>query len=119
MRRPSRPSPRPCSWPPDHGCRIRLLITAFVNPIKEFGVLTAIGVMLAMGLSLSLIPAILILVKPPKVRVSKDKTKKDGPLTRILQTLVHWAVSRSKLLVAAVTVICGVRPWCRPGTLKA
>lgn len=81
------------------------LITAFVNPIKEFGVLTAIGVMLAMGLSLSLIPAILILVKPPKVRVSKDKTKKDGPLTRILQTLVHWAVSRSKLLVAAVTVI--------------
>lgn len=81
------------------------LITAFVHPIREFGVLTAVGVMLAMGLSLSLVPALLVLVKEPEVRQGKEKAQKDGPLTRILHTFVHWAVHRPRLLVLIVTAI--------------
>ena len=81
------------------------LNTAFVHPIREFGVLTAVGVMLAMGLSLSLVPALLVLVKEPEVRQGKEKAQKDGPLTRILHTFVHWAVHRPRLLVLIVTAI--------------
>lgn len=80
------------------------LITAFVQPIREFGVLTAIGVLLAMALSLGLVPALLILVQEPKVKLA-DSTRKDGPLTRILKALTGWAVDYPKRLAAVVGVI--------------
>ena len=81
------------------------LITAFVHPIREFGVLTAIGVMLAMGLSLSLVPALLVLVKEPRaVRKNGEEKEKDGLLTSMLLRFVHWAVNRPKRLAAAVAV---------------
>lgn len=81
------------------------LVTAFVEPIREFGVFTAIGVMLAMGLSLSLVPALLILVKEPRVRLTEDKPEKDGPLTRLLQAFVRLAVTRPKGVLAVVAFI--------------
>lgn len=84
------------------------LITAFVHPIREFGVLTAIGVMLAMGLSLSLVPALLILVKEPQARVARkndEEEGKDSILTSVLLRFVHWAVNRPKRLAAAVGVV--------------
>ncbi|HOB40136.1 MAG: MMPL family transporter [Limnochordia bacterium] len=81
------------------------LITAFVEPIREFGVLTAVGVILAMALSLSLVPAILMLVKEPKVRLAEDKPAREGLLTRILLSFVHWAVYRPKRLVAVVVAL--------------
>jgi len=81
------------------------LITAFVHPIREFGVLTAIGVMLAMALSLSLVPALLILVREPRVRLAEDKPEKEGPLSCLLQAFVTWAVARPKQLTAVVGVL--------------
>ena len=69
------------------------LITAFVHPIREFGVLTAIGVMLAMALSLSLVPAFDL--GAGAQGQTRDKPKKDGLLTRILHTFVAWATHRS------------------------
>lgn len=84
------------------------LITAFVHPIREFGVLTAIGVMLAMGLSLSLVPAFLILVKEPQARAARkndEEEGKDSILTSVLLRFVHWAVNRPKRLAAAVGVV--------------
>ncbi len=47
------------------------LITAGIAPVREFGVLTAVGVFLAFGLSFTLLPAILLLVSTP-VQVHKD-----------------------------------------------
>ena len=81
------------------------LITAFVQPMREFGVLTAIGVFLAMALSLSLVPALLSLVKEPQVTQDKEKTNKSGLLTRILDTLTSWAVDYPRRLFAAVLII--------------
>ncbi len=84
------------------------LITAFVHPIREFGVLTAIGVMLAMGLSLSLTPALLMLFKEPKP--SKSSGEKQGFLTKLLSTLTSWAIASPKqvtVIVLLVTVLLG------------
>lgn len=81
------------------------LITAFVHPMREFGVLTAIGVFLAMVLSLSFVPALLILVKEPEVRREKTSQGHDGFLTRILNTLSSWAIDHPRKLAIGVLII--------------
>lgn len=80
------------------------LVTAFVHPIREFGVLTAIGVVIAMGLSLSLVPALLILAREPKVKVNKDE-KNRGFLASLLDTFTRWAVIYPRKLTVAVLVV--------------
>ena len=78
------------------------LITAFVQPIKEFGVITAVGVMIAMTLSLSLIPAMLVLWKKPEV---KQEKREAGVLNRFLKTLTQWTSSRPAYITAIAVVI--------------
>lgn len=78
------------------------LITAFVHPIREFGVLTAIGVMLAMFLSLSLTPALLILFKEPR---PKTEQKEMGFLTRLLGGLTRWSIEQPGKVFAVVLVL--------------
>mgnify|MGYP000885112419 FL=1 len=78
------------------------LITAFVQPIKEFGVITAVGVMIAMTLSLSLIPAMLVLWKKPEV---KQEKREAGVLNRFLKTLTQWTISRPAYITAIAVVI--------------
>lgn len=66
------------------------LVTAFVHPIREFGVLTGIGVLIAMTLSLSLIPAMLALAKEPSVKEAREE---EGLLTRFLSAITRWTIS--------------------------
>lgn len=83
------------------------LVTAFVHPIREFGVLTAIGVMLAMSLSLSLIPALLILFKEPKPRAEREDT---SLLTKVLGFLTGWSIEQPRkvfIVVLALVVVFG------------
>ncbi len=80
------------------------LITAFVHPMREFGVLTAIGVFLAMLLSLSLVPALLILVKEPRVKLETEKGQ-DGLLTRILNALSSWTMDHPRKLALGVLIV--------------
>ncbi len=81
------------------------LVTAFVQPMRDFGVLTAIGVFLAMVLSISLVPAFLILVREPKVKRGTGKTEKEGLLTRFLHTLSNWAIDQPRRLLIAVILL--------------
>lgn len=80
------------------------LITAFVHPIREFGVLTAIGVVLAMGLSLSLVPALLVLAKEPRVK-NAGETENKGLLTKLLDTFTAWVVNHPRKLSVAVILV--------------
>lgn len=92
------------------------LITAFVHPIREFGVLTALGVVISMGLSLTLVPAILILAKQPKEKLKanidgKFAISNDGFLDKLLDTLTKWTVSkqsRVKIIVLIIFVVFGL-----------
>jgi len=81
------------------------LITAFVMPMREFGVLTAIGVFLAMVLSLSLVPALLVLAKEPKITSDKTKSGQNGILTRALHALSRWAIDYPRRLLGAVILV--------------
>ena len=78
------------------------LITAFVHPIREFGVLTGLGVLIAMGLSLTLIPAILILVKPPHKKAEAEERR--GLLDKLLSTLTRWTIFNPRRVIAAILI---------------
>ncbi len=78
------------------------LITAFVHPIREFGVLTAIGVIFAMLLSLSLIPALIILFKAPQ---AKEGRKERDFLTRTLGALTRWVIGHPRKVLVAVLAL--------------
>jgi hypothetical protein len=57
------------------------LLSSFFLPQKQFGIVTAIGVLAAMLFSLVLIPAVLSLLQPPKPRIRGTGAQ---PLTRVL-----------------------------------
>ena len=81
------------------------LLSSFFIPQKEFGVITAVGVLAAMVLSLFLIPAFLSLLKPPKVR----RSGRVRPLTRLLLGFEHAIIRhRRAVLVIAVLIIAGM-----------
>jgi len=75
------------------------LLTAFFVPQRQFGVTTAIGVLAAMFFSLVLIPAVLSLLKKPRVR---DLSKGRRPLVRVLLGFEKVIIGHRKtvLLVA-------------------
>jgi hypothetical protein len=72
------------------------LLTAFFVPQRQFGIVTAIGVLAAMLLSLVLIPAVLALLKKPRVR---DLSKGLRPLTRVLLGFERVIVGHRKTVL--------------------
>ena len=80
------------------------LLTAFFVPQRQFGITTAIGVLAAMLFSLVLIPAVLSLLKKPRVR---DLSKGRRPLVRVLLGFEKVIVGHRKtvLLVALAVFI--------------
>ena len=81
------------------------LLTAFFVPQRQFGVVTAIGVLAAMVFSLVLIPAVLALLKKPRVR---DLSKGLRPLTRVLLGFERVIVGHRKTVLVAAVVVFGV-----------
>ena len=78
------------------------LLTAFFIPQRQFGIITAIGVLAAMLFSLVLIPAILSLLKKPRVR---DLSKGRRPLVRVLLAFEKAIVGHRKtVLLMALAV---------------
>lgn len=79
------------------------LLTAGVQPIREFGLYTAIGVFVAFILAFTLLPSIMLLMKKPKVvQHRKNKLLWVNSLGR----LFIWVLrNRLKVLAAAVLVV--------------
>jgi len=81
------------------------LLTAFMVPQRHFGIVTAIGVLAAMVFSLVLIPAVMSLLKKPRVR---DLSKGLRPLTRVLMGFEKAIVGHRKTVMVVALVIFGV-----------
>jgi len=81
------------------------LLTAFMVPQRHFGIVTAIGVLAAMVFSLVLIPAVMSLLKKPRVR---DLSKGLRPLTRVLIGFERAIVGHRKTVMVVALVIFGV-----------
>jgi len=81
------------------------LLTAFMVPQRQFGIVTAIGVLAAMLFSLVLIPAVMSLLKKPRVR---DLSKGLRPLTRVLIGFEKVIVGHRKTVLVVALIIFGV-----------
>ncbi|MCK4570738.1 RND family transporter [Candidatus Bipolaricaulota bacterium] len=81
------------------------LLTAFMVPQRHFGIVTAIGVIAAMLFSLVLIPAVMSLLKKPRVR---DLSKGLRPLTRVLLGFEKVIIGHRKTVLAVALIIFGV-----------
>jgi hydrophobe/amphiphile efflux-3 (HAE3) family protein len=82
------------------------LLSSFFLPQKQFGVVTALGVLAAMVFSLAMIPAVLSLLKTPKVRTTEKGLR---PMTRVLLAFERvvdrrhrWVLIGAVLLIAAM-----------------
>jgi len=82
------------------------LLTAFMVPQRHFGIVTAIGVLAAMVFSLVLIPALMSLLKKPRVR---DLSKGLRPLTQVLMGFEKViAGHRKTVLIVALIIFVGM-----------
>ncbi len=82
------------------------LLTVNMQPVKNFGIFTAIGVLLAFFLAYTLLPALLILVKPPKSVLEKSFTK--NTWYPVLHKSFKWILPRYKKIAVLFILVLGV-----------
>ncbi len=78
------------------------LISAFLKPIREFALFSAFGVLVSFAISLTLIPAILSLLKLPKKRGGATASQRKAPraLARFAHRRAAWLLGGAFLLFA-------------------
>jgi predicted RND superfamily exporter protein len=90
-----------------------------LRPLREFGLFTAFGVGVAFMISMTLIPAVLSLVKiPTKIKPDLSKKKGDGLLNIVLNSLStattksYWLVlsMAAGLVIIAAVALTGLNP---------
>ena len=81
------------------------LLSAFFLPQRQFGIVTAIGVLAAMLFSLVLIPAVFSILKKPRVR---DLSKGLRPLTKVLLGFEKIIIGHRKVVLLVALIIFGV-----------
>lgn len=81
------------------------LATSFVISIRQFGIAAAFGVLAAMILSLSLIPAILVLQKVP--RHLKKKKSYRFSLSSVLKKLGGFVAQHAKVVIVLASFVLG------------
>jgi len=81
------------------------LATSFVIPIQQFGISAAFGVLSAMVLSLTLIPAVLVLQKVPR-HLEKKKTPRLS-LSFLLKKLGRFVAQHAKIVIILASFILG------------
>lgn len=79
------------------------LMTSTIRPIYNFGLFTGISVLLTFVLSFTLLPAMLVLLGKPQLRVPRQEGHSwDGVLGRLFRTVLarrHWVVAISALVL--------------------
>ncbi len=86
------------------------MTTSAIMPIRDFGIITAVGICAAFVLSLAYIPAVLAMLplKPSPVRRRSPDARGQGSLTRLLTGMDALAGRRPSLTLAAFGVIAAL-----------
>ena len=89
------------------------LMTSDLKPVRDFGLFSAIGVLLSLGLILFGLPSLLILCPHSEVRIAAGQNKRWRKLGTFL-TLHHKSVTAA-FVVGSVVASCGLL-WVRTET---
>jgi predicted RND superfamily exporter protein len=81
------------------------LIFSNIQPISDFGIYTSVGIMMAYGLTYTMLPAILFLAKPKKLYVYASS---DDFWTSKLHAWLRWIIRKRKWVIAGTFVVCAV-----------
>ncbi len=84
------------------GIGFATLGTASIPPLQEFGLYTAIGVMVAFCLAFTLLPALLILTDPKRLLPSTNAT---SPWDSRLPSLFRWTIHNRRAILIGFSVI--------------
>ena len=84
------------------GIGFATLGTASIPPLQEFGLYTAIGVLLAFCLAFTLLPALLVLTDPSKLL---PRLEQDSPWDRRLPELFGWTIRHRRAILIAFGAI--------------
>ena len=77
-----------------------------MQPVKDFGIYVALGVIVAFFLAYTLLPALLILIKPPKRVLKKSFIK--NTWYPVLHGSFKWLLGRYRLIGVVFVVVLGV-----------
>jgi predicted RND superfamily exporter protein len=83
------------------------LVFSNIEPISDFGIYTSVGIMLAYGLTYTLLPAILLLAKPKRLYMYASS---DDFWTKYLHAFLRWILRRRyKIMYGSVALlaVCG------------
>ncbi len=84
------------------GIGFATLGTASIPPLQEFGVFTAIGVVLAFCLAFALLPALLVLTDPAKLLPTLQQ---GSPWDQRLPRLFQWTIRKRRIILLAFGAI--------------
>lgn len=76
-----------------------------ITLMKDFGLFTAFGVLVALLISLTFIPAMLLLLPIPRKVIDKKGDGQDRMLARILGRIAHLVVSKTRLVLVSMVII--------------
>jgi hypothetical protein len=79
------------------------LVLSNIEPISNFGIYTSVGIMLAYGLTYSLLPAILFLAQPTRLNTF---ALSDDFWTNKLHSSFRWIIRRRYAVIAGTAAVC-------------
>jgi predicted RND superfamily exporter protein len=81
------------------------LVLSNIQPISDFGIYTSIGIMLAYGLTYTMLPAILLLAKPERLYLY---AMSDDFWTKKLHFSLRWIIRNRKFITIGSVVVVGL-----------
>ncbi|MBL0126984.1 MAG: MMPL family transporter [Flavobacteriales bacterium] len=84
------------------GIGFATLGTASIPPLQEFGMYTAIGVLVAFLLAFTMLPALLVLIDPRKLLPVKDS---GSPWDRRLPQLFQWTIRNRRRIILGTGIV--------------
>lgn len=85
------------------------LMSSGVTPIMDFGIYTGIGVFIAFGLAFSMLPALMVLVKTPKIAQKRGQDKLFW--NRQLHRAFRWTLRNRKGIAVGSLLVLGLSAW--------
>ncbi len=86
------------------------LATNQISAIREWGIFSAIGVLFAVIISTSIIPAVFILMphRMPVILMKRDKTVKKTVIDKIIRIVTIGSIKYNRAVLIVVTVLIGL-----------
>lgn len=87
------------------------LMLADIPPVWVFGAFVAVGVMAAWLLTVTFVPAAIMLIREEKLAKMTNRTERSSLSARLLPKLGNFAFTKSRTVIVAATLILSLGIW--------